>query len=161
MNKRSGLSLTEILIAISIGLAILVPVIAMFTSSGRAVQKSTIFSFATGLSRCISQHLMVKHFDEIQEVPLPGLTLYDAPDDGIFNPLLNFSKDETGVKRINLKDMPKLHAFLRQYDFRYALSVSNVSFGVGDEIKSVAILVTWQENGKDMLYQSHVYIPSL
>ncbi|MEW6710746.1 MAG: hypothetical protein AB1403_13045 [Candidatus Riflebacteria bacterium] len=157
---KKGLSLTEIMIAMSIAITVLVPVISMFSSAGRSVQKSTIFNFATGLGRKISQHLLVIPFDEIQEIPLPGISLCDSPDDQFFSPFLNFSNDKTGLKRINQNDLPDLYSFLNLYDFHYALSVSNVSFGSGDEMKSVSILVTWVENGKDMIYQTHAYIPS-
>lgn len=158
---KKGLSLTEIMIAMSIAVTVLVPVISMFSNAGRTVQKSMIFSFSAGLARRISQHLMVIPFDEIQEVPLPGVSLCDSPDDRFFNPLLNFSTSQSGLKRITYSDLPEFYKFLALYDFRYAISVSNVSFGAGDEIKSCAIMITWQENGKDMLYQTHVYIPSL
>lgn len=158
---KKGISLTEILIAMSIALTILVPVINMFSSAGKRVQKGIIFSFAAGLARRISQHLMVMPYDEIQDVPLPGISLCDSSTDPYFNPLLNFSDNATGQKSINQTDLPELFNFLALYDFRYALSVSTVSFGDGDEIKSVAIIISWRENGKDMLYQTHVYIPSL
>lgn len=158
---KRGLSLTEVMIAMSIAITVLVPVISMFTNAGRTVQKTVVFSFAGGLARRISQHLMVIPFDEIQEVPLPGISLCDSPDDRFFNPLLNFSSNSSGEKRITFEDMPAFYNFLALYDFRYAISVSNVSFGAGDEIKSCGVMITWQENGKDMIYQTHVYIPSL
>lgn len=158
---KKGLSLTEILIAMSIAITILVPVVSMFSTAGRTVQKSIVFSFSTGLARRISQHLMVVPFDEIQEVPLPGISLCNSSEDPFFNPLINFSTSKTGQKSITQTDLPDFFKFLALYDFRYALSVSNVSFGDGDEIKSVAIIITWRENGKDMLYQTHVYIPSM
>lgn len=160
MNRRA-LSLTEIMIALTIAVMVMVPVTSMFSTSGHQVQKSRNFSFAAGLARRISQHLMIMPFEEITEVPLPGMGLCDAPDDGIFNPLVNFSSNQTGIKRIKAADFPTLYEFLNQNDFRYALSVSNVSFGAGDEIKSVAIMITWKEAGKDMIYRTHIYVSSV
>lgn len=160
MNKRA-LSLPEILIAITIAVTVLVPVTQLFSTSGQSVQKSRNFSFATGLARRISQHLMIMKYKNIIDIPLPGLSLCDAADNVFFSPLFNFSNDQSGVKRITAADMPALYAFLNQFDFKYALSISNVSFGTGDEIKSVAIMITWKESGKDMMYRSYVYVPSI
>jgi hypothetical protein len=159
--KRSGLTLTEIMIAISMAVVVMIPMMSMFSASGQAVQKTRNFSFASGLARRISQHLMIMPFADVEEVPLPGISLCDAPDDPFFNPFLNFQNDQNGLKRINNTDFPELYGFLNQFDFRYSISVSNVSFGAGDEIKSVAIQITWKEAGKDMIYRTHVYIPSI
>ena len=158
---KRAITLTEILIAMSIAITVLVPVVSMFGTAGRAIQKSTIFSFATGLARRISQHLMVIPFEDIQEVSLPGIAVADGTDDPFFNPLINFETTSAGEKKISAENFPELHGFLTLHDFRYSLSVSNVSFGKGDEIKDVGILITWQENGKDMMYRTHVFVPSI
>lgn len=159
--KRKGLSLSEVIIALAIAVMVMVPVTSMFSSSGQQVQKSRNFSFAAALARRISQHLMIMPFDDIAEVPLPGQAIHDAADDSYFNPLLNFSDNQTGVKRVIAADMPALYNFLVMNDFKYSLSVSNVSFGAGDEIKSVAIMITWKEAGRDMIYRTHVYVSSV
>lgn len=159
--KKSGLSLTEIMIAVTIAATVMIPVMSMFSTSGQAVQKTRNFSFASSLARRISQHLMAMEFNDIQDVPLPGVPLCDSPGDIFFNPMLNFSGNQSGLKKITGTDMPEFYAYLNQYGFRYSLSVSNVSFGVGDEIKSVAIQITWNETGKDMIYRAHVYVVSL
>ncbi len=158
---RRGLSLTEIIIALAIAVMVMVPVTSMFSTSGQQVQKSRNFSFAAGLARRISQHLVAMPFDNIVEVPLPGVALHDSADDVFFNPLVNFSTSQSGVKKITASDMPALYDFLVQNDFKYALSVSNVSFGAGDEIKSVSILITWKEAGRNMIYRTHVYVSSV
>ncbi len=159
--KRTGLSLSEVIIALAIAVMVMVPVTSMFSTSGQQVQKSRNFSFAAALARRISQHLMIIPFDDIVEVPLPGQSIHDAPDDSYFSPLMNFSDDQSGVKRIKAAEMPALYNFLVMNDFKYSLSVSNVSFGVGDEIKSVAIMITWKESGRDMIYRTHVYVSSV
>ena len=89
------------------------------------------------------------------------MALHDSADDVFFNPLVNFSTSQSGVKKITVSDMPALYDFLVQNDFKYALSVSNVSFGAGDEIKSVSILITWKEAGRNMIYRTHVYVSSV
>lgn len=160
MTKRA-LSLTEIMIAISIAVMVMVPVTSMFSTSGQQVQKSRNFSFAAGLARRISQHLLIMAFDDIVEVPLPGQIICDAPDNDFFSPMINFASDQSGIKRIKKADLPVLYDFLDLNGFRYSLSVSNVSFGAGDEIKSVAIMITWKEAGKDLIYRTHVYVSSV
>ena len=159
--KRRALSLTEVILALAIAVMVMVPVTSMFSTSGQQVQKSRNFSFAAALARRISQHLLVMPFDEINEVPLPGVAIHDTPDDAFFNPLMNFSDTQSGLQRVTEVDTPVLYGFLVQNDFKYALSVSNVSFGTGDEIKSISILITWKEAGRDMIYRTHVYVSSV
>lgn len=157
MSKRA-LSLTEIMIALSIAVMVMVPVTSMFSSSGQQVTKSRNFTFAAGLARRISQHLMIMPFEDIAEVT--DQAICDAPDNEFFSPLLNFASDQSGIKRIKQADLPTLHGFIDLYDFHYSLSVSNVSFGVGDEIKSIAIMITWKDAGKDLFYRTHVFVSS-
>jgi hypothetical protein len=133
----------------------------MFSTSGNLVQKTHNLGFAAGLARRISQHLMAMPFEDIQEIPLPGITLCDSSDDTFFNPMFNFSDSSAGAKRITTEDLPTFYNYLKKFDFSYSLSVSNVSFGDGDEIKDVGIIITWKESGKDLLYKTNVYIPSL
>ncbi|MDD3147584.1 MAG: type II secretion system protein [Candidatus Riflebacteria bacterium] len=160
-NKRRGLSLTEVIIALAIAIMVMVPVTSMFSTSGNQVQKSRNFSFAAALARRISQHIMAMPFEDIAEVPLPGQSLHDSADDPYFSPVINFSDNQSGIKRIKAGEMPALYDFLVMNDFKYSLSVSNVSFGAGDEIKSVAIMITWKEAGRDMIYRTHVYVSSV
>lgn len=160
-QASSGLSLVEIIIALSIAITIFIPVMNLFSSSGQVVYKTRNFSFANSLARSISQHLMVMPYDEIKEIPLPGISLCDIADKTFFGPFINFSDNKTGEKRITRSDMPEFYHFLNQYDFRYSMSVSNVSFGVGDEIKNVGILITWLEGGKNMIHRLYVNVPSL
>jgi len=160
-TNHSGLSLVEIIIALSIAMTIFIPIMHLFSSSGQVVYKTRNFSFANSLARSISQHLMVLPYENIVEIPLPGIALCDIPDKTFFGPFINFSDNKSGEKRINSKDLPEFHNFLNQYDFRYSLSVSNVSFGAGDEIKNVGILITWIEGGKNLIHRLHVNVPSI
>jgi len=159
--KKTGMSLLEIVIAMSIAVVIFIPAMNMFSTTGQAVFKTRNFSFANSIARRISQHLMVMRFEDIMEIPLPGVALCDAPAGSFFGPFINETGSSGGAKSISQADMPEFFGYLAKHDFRYSLSVSNVSFGDGDEIKSVGILVTWQENGKDMMYRLYVYVPSL
>lgn len=159
--NRHALSLTEVMIALTIAVMVMVPVSSMFSTSGNQVLKSRNFSFAAALARRISQHLMIMPFSDILDVPLPGKPLHGVDNDDFFNPLLNFSGSQSGVKKISVADTPDLYEYLEQHDFKYSLSVSNVSFGAGDEIKSIAIMITWKEAGRDMIYRTHVYVSSV
>lgn len=159
--KKPGFSLLEIVIAISIAVTIFIPAMNMFSTAGQAVYKTRNFSFANSVARRISQHLMVMPFEDIVEVPLDGIALCDAPVGSFFGPFFNTTGSNAGVKGITQADMPEFYNYLAQYNFRYSLSVSNVSFGDGDEIKSVGILITWNENNKNMMYRLYVYVPSL
>ena len=160
MTKR-GLSLTEIMISISIAAMLFVPLMTMFSTSATTVQKTRNFSFASSLARRISQHMMAMPYTKIEEVPLPGNTVSNENNDPYFNPLLNFDDNISGVERITSEDLPELYNFVTKFDFRYAISISNVCFGDGDEMKYAVIMITWNEKGKDMIYRSHAYIPSL
>lgn len=159
--KKSGMSLLEIVIAMSIALVIFVPAMSMFSTTGQTVFKTRNFSFANSIARRISQHLMVIPFEDIVEIPLPGQALCDAPDGTFFGPFYNETGAKAGAKYIKASDMPDFYGYLAKHNFRYSLSVSNVRFGDGDEIKSVGILITWDENGKDLMYRLYVYVPSL
>jgi hypothetical protein len=159
--KKSGMSLLEIVISISIAVVIFIPAMNMFSTTGQAVFKTRNFSFANSAARRISQRLMAMPYEDIVEVPLPGIALFDAPAESFFAPFLNTSGTNSGAKNITQADMPEFYSYLVQHDFRYSLSVSNVSFGDGDEIKSVGILITWSENNKNMMYRLYVYVPSL
>ncbi len=159
--KNKGFSLTEIMISLAIAVTVLIPVLSMFSTSGQMVQKTLNFSFATSLARRISQHMLAKPFSEIESVSLPGVTLYDSVDDPYFDPLFNFSDNAAGAININNEDLKEFRNYLQKHDFRYALSVINVNFGDGDEMKSVAIPITWNDSGKDMMYQTNVYIPAI
>jgi type II secretory pathway pseudopilin PulG len=160
MNKKA-LSLTEIMISIAIAAMLFVPLMTMFSSSATTVQKTRNFSFAVSLARRISQHMMAIAYKNIEEVPLPGKSVANENNDPYFNPLLNFDDNISGVQRITAEDIPELYNFIKKFNFCYSISISNVCFGDGDEIKYAVIMITWNEKGKDMIYRSHVYIPSI
>ncbi|HEY9072309.1 MAG TPA: hypothetical protein VIV61_18760 [Candidatus Ozemobacteraceae bacterium] len=160
MNRRA-VSFVEIVIALGILIVCMVPVLTMFGSAGRAVLKSQNLGFAIGFAHRISQHLLSMPFDSITEVPLPGQPVADGPDDGFFNPVSNFGTTGTNALRITKAQTPDLWAFLRKYEFRYALIVNNVNFAAGDRMKCVGIIITWKEGGKDLLYKLYTYVPDI
>jgi len=156
-----GASFLEIIIAFAILTMCFIPVMNMFSSSGRAVQKSQNLGTAVGLAHRISQFLLAMPFDDIQNVPLPGLAIAGGPADGFFHPLVNYGNSAAGALAITKEKLPDLFGFLAKFDFRYALLVNNVTFGTGDEMKSVAVIITWREGGKNLLYKMQVYVPNI
>jgi hypothetical protein len=163
MNQRlrHGFSFLEVVIAFAILTACFIPVMNMFSTSGRAVKKSQNLGTAVGLAHRISQFLLAIPFDEIQNVPLPGRAIAGGPSDRFFHPVANFGSTAAGELAISKEEMPDLYYFLNKYDFRYALVVNNVTFGVGDEMKSVAVIVTWCEGNRNLLYKMQVYVPNM
>jgi len=159
--KRRAVSFVEVIMAMGILAMCMLPVMSMFGSSGRAVLKSQNLAFAIGLAHKISQHLLDTPYEAITEVPLPGNSLADGPDDGFFNPLTNIQSTAAGVLRIKQAQLPDLWSFLRKCEFRYSLIVNNVNFATGDRMKCIGIIITWQEGGKDLLYKLYTYVPDL
>jgi len=139
----------------------ILPVMNMFGTSGRAVQKSQNLGFAVGLAHRISQHLFTKPFTEINSISLPGNSITDGPDDGFFNPMENFTANSAGALRVTKAQMPDLYNFLQKFDFRFSLIVNNVSFGTGDEMKTVGVVITWKEGGQNLLYRMQVNVPRI
>lgn len=156
---RHGTSFLEVVMALSILLTCLLPLIHLFGSTSRTTQKSQNLGLAVGLAHRLSQHLLAMPYDAITPVSLPGVPIADGPDDGFFNPLENWSNSAASIQMITQATMPSLYAFLRKFEFRYALLVSNVSFGSGDEMKSVMIVITWKEGGQDFLYKLQIHVP--
>lgn len=159
--KRRAVSFVEVIMAMGILAMCMLPVMSMFGSSGRAVLKSQNLAFAIGLAHKISQHLLDTPYEAITEVPLPGNSLADGPDDGFFNPLTNIQPTAAGVLRIKQAQLPELWSFLRKYEFRYSLIVNDVYYATGDRMKCVGIIITWKEGGKDLLYKLYTYVPDL
>ncbi|MDD3001495.1 MAG: hypothetical protein PHF29_07060 [Candidatus Riflebacteria bacterium] len=159
-TKSYGTTLVEIVIAIAIGLAAIVPISTMFSQSNRQVTKSQNFSFAAALGRRISQHTSQMPFSEIANVPLPGAAIGGTKTDRYFGALLNPGTDKSQIKYLDETDMPGLCSFLKKYNFKYSVSVSSVTFASDDTVKSVAIYIMWKEGAKDFIYQTHVFISS-
>lgn len=77
--KRSGLSLSEVIIALAIAVMVMVPVTSIFSTSGQQVQKSRNFSFCG--STCQTNFAAPDGHsgcDDILEVPFPA-NLYMMP----------------------------------------------------------------------------------
>ncbi len=145
--------------ALGVLITCLLPIIHLFGSTSRTAQKSQNLGLAVSLAHRIAQHLYIVPFQEIQPIPLPGAPIADGGDDLFFNPVENWTTSAAGAVSINQSQMPSLYYFLRKFEFRYALLVNNVSFGVGDEMKSVSIIITWKEGGQDLLYKLQVHVP--
>jgi hypothetical protein len=165
MKKKKAVTLTEVLIALSIGVAILIPTTAMFSTSSRLLEKSSNLSLASGLARYILQGMMTMETSEIQSTDLSGISFCDESEDNVyFQRLFELQNDCGDLKagKINMgrDSAPKLYARLAKYDYRYFISaVSCNTNGIKDDIMlSVSIIVTWKEFGVDKLYETHAFI---
>ena len=165
MKKKKAVTLTEVLIALSIGVAILIPATAMFSTSSRLLEKSSNLSLASGLARYILQGMMTMESSEIQSIEMPGVSFCDQSEDNVyFQRLFELQTDCGDLKagKINMgpDSAPKLYARLAKYDYRYYISAvtCNTNGVEGDIMKSVSIYVTWKEFGVDKLYETHAFI---
>lgn len=149
-RSQQGFSLLEIVIAFSILIAVMVPMMNLFGMTGKAVNKSQNLTLAVGLAHKIAQHLHALPYDQI--VDRAEQPLADGGADGIFNPLENRTADQSGNKAITAAHLPELHGFLTKHQVRYALDV------VGDQPKDVKIIITWVEHGKNLMYSQRVYV---
>ena len=71
--KKKAVTLTEILIALAVGVMILLPTTAMFSTSSRLMEKSSNLALAAGIGRYIIQGMMTMEMSEINEIPVPGV----------------------------------------------------------------------------------------
>ncbi len=147
---RRGVTLLEVIMAMVILTIAIVPMLDVFGITGRTVAKSQNLSLAVGLSHKIAQHLLTLPYDAI--VDKAETALADGSDDQVFNPLENPGTSQTTNRRITAAHLPELHAFLKKYSVRYALDV------VGDAPKDVKIIITWIEQGRNMMYSLRVYV---
>ena len=56
--KKKAVTLTEVLIALAVGVIILLPTTAMFSTSSRLMEKSSNLGLAAGIARYIIQAMM-------------------------------------------------------------------------------------------------------
>lgn len=165
MKKKKAVTLTEVLIALSIGATVLLPVTIMFSNSGRVLEKSSNLGIAAGLARYIIQGMMSMRMNEIISIPIPGVSCCDDSNDNlylryIFHLKENCGSLEKGLLSINHEQIPKLYSRLAKYEFRYSVTVSETSPSgeEGDLMKSVSVLISWKEFGVNKVYESHAYI---
>lgn len=156
--KKSGLTLTEVMLAVSILAITIAPVMHFFSNSARQLERTSNVTFATGIARNISQKLQVLPYDVIADIDPPGIEIADGPDDFFFNPLVNPGISSDTALRIDQDSFPELYVYLKRFQFRYALSVVEVNFEDDDYVKSVDIQITWRERNRDMLYRMHTYV---
>lgn len=150
LEKRKGVTLIEVIMAMVILALATVPMLDVFGISGRTVAKSQNLSMAVGLSHKIAQHLLTLPYDAI--VDQSETALANGPDDRMFNPLENTGTGLSSALRINASDLPELFSFVKKFEVRYSLDV------VGDAPKDVKIIITWLEQGQNMMYSLRVYV---
>jgi Tfp pilus assembly protein PilV len=145
-----GLSLVEIMLAITILSISLISVFNLVSTSGKQMQKSQNLGIAIGIAHKIAQHMLNLPSSKIvSRVETP---IYGGAADDIFSPFENTGSSAGSAQRITAADLPKLHGFLQKYDFRYTVSV------VGNSPFDVKITVTWQEGGQHLMYALPVYV---
>ena len=149
-RTKRGMSLMEVMVALTILAFSLAPVLNLAGTSGQTIQKSQSLGLAVGIAHKIAQHLMAMPYDSI--VDTPEISLADGTDDGIFNPLENPGTGINTAMRIKASDLPELYGFLQKNRFRYQLDV------VSDQPKDVKIRVLWEENGRRLEYPLRVYV---
>ena len=163
--KKKAVTLTEVLIALSIGVVILLPTTAMFSTSSRMLEKSSNLSLAAGIARYIIQGMMTMEMEEIKPIDVPGVSMCDETSrNTYFQTLFELQNDCGSLKKgrvtMGMNNCPKFYSRLAKYDFRYAISVCSVNTSDidGDIMKSVAVYVTWKEFGVDKVYETHAFI---
>ena len=149
-RPTGGMSILEVLVALTILAFSLAPVLNLVGTSGQAIQKSQSLGLAVGMAHKIAQHLMAMPYDGI--VDSPEIFLADGGDDGIFNPLENPGTGLSTALRIKVAELPELYGFLQKYRFRYQLDV------VSDQPKDVKIRILWEEGGRRLEYSLRVYV---
>ncbi len=163
--KKKAVTLTEVLIALAVGVIILLPTTAMFSTSSRLMEKSSNLGLAAGIARYVIQGMMTMEMEEIKPIDVPGVSMCDSSERNTYFQTLFDLKDTCGdLKKgkvtMSMKNCPKLYARLARYEFRYSISVGVVkSKDVDDDImKTVTVYVTWKEFGVDKLYETHAFI---
>lgn len=161
--RKKAVTLTEIMIAISILIVIILPIAVSFSNSGKALEKASNVSFAAGLSRYIIQNMMTMRSSEINNTPDAGISCVDPSDDNTYfkhlfyfkNKCDNFSR---GLTTIRQKSCPRMfYNRICKYNFRYIIHTVELPGSAG-QIKSATVNITWKEMGADKVYKSHAYI---
>ena len=163
--KKKAVTLTEVLIALAVGVIILLPTTAMFSTSSRLMEKSSNLGLAAGIARYIIQAMMTMEMKEIKPIDIPGVSICDSSSKNQYFQTLFELADSCGEFQkgkviMNKDNCPKLYARLARYEFRYSISVCSVNTNdVDDDImKSVAVYITWKEFGVDKVYETHAFI---
>ena len=163
--KKKAVTLTEVLIALAVGVIILLPTTAMFSTSSRLMEKSSNLGLAAGIARYIIQGMMTMEMEEIKPIDIPGVSICDTSEKNQYFQTLFELKDSLGdLKKgrvtMSMKNCPKFYTRLARYEFRYSISVCSVNTNDidGDIMKSVAVYVTWKEFGVDKVYETHAFI---
>ena len=163
--KKKAVTLTEVLIALAVGVIILLPTTAMFSTSSRLMEKSSNLGLAAGIARYIIQGMMTMEMDEIKAIDAPGISMCDTSDRNTYFQTLFELKDACGSFKkgkisISMDNCPKLYARLARYEYRYWISVGFAkNKDIEDDImKTVTVYVSWKEFGVDKIYETHAFI---
>lgn len=164
MGKKA-VTLTEILIAMTVAMVIIIPTTSMFSTSSKMLEKASNLTFASGLSRYIIQGLMSARMNDIASTPRTEISCCDPSEDNIyFYDLFNLKNDVGSLKKgkvVNsLSSLPNFFSRCAKYDFRYSVSVAtaNMTSDELDVVKTVEVFISWKEFGVDKAYRSHAYI---
>ena len=150
VNFSTGFSFMEIMMALAILALSIIPILNLFSSSGRSLQKSQNLGAFVGIAHKISQHLLEKPYEEILSTGM--IDPCSGVQDDMFNPLENFGSTPSTIRNLTREGIPQLHNFLKKNQVRYSLDV------VGDCPKDVKICLFWVENGKNLLYPLRMYV---
>ncbi len=157
--KKKALTLTEVIIALSVGLAIMVPTSYMFANSNKQLEKSSNLIFAAGLARTIISSMMSNH----TIFPQVGNNTFisccdDSSDNVYFRYLFNLKENcgnlKKGLLKIGKATSPKFYHRIAKYDFRYGITLAQID----ESVKSVAVYITWKEFGVNKNYETHAFI---
>ena len=160
--SKKATSLIEVIIAISIGITMLLPIGYFFSQTGKQVTKSQNYTIAAALARRICQYVYHMPYDSVPTINIPGKPISGDANDYFFGEIYNNTSNKTGIKHLTENELPALFSSLAKYNFTYIILPCEATFeynGNYDErIKSVRVIVNWHENGKDWSYLSHVYV---
>lgn len=160
--SKKATTLIEVIIAISIGIAMLLPIGYFFSQTGKQVSRTQNYTIAAALARRICQYVYNMPYDDVPTVNIPGKPIGGDANDYFFGKIYNLSNNSNGIKHLTENELPNLYSSLTKYHFSYVIIPCEATFqynGTYDErIKSIRVIVNWRENGKDWSYLSHVYV---
>ena len=163
--KKKAVTLTEVLIALAVGVIILLPTTAMFSTSSRLMEKSSNLALAAGIARYIIQGMMTMETKEIKPIETPGVSMCDSSSKNQYFQTLFELNDSVGdlkkgKVKMSMKNCPKFYTRLARYEYRYFITCGDfISKETDDDImKSVTVYVTWKEFGVDKVYETHAFI---
>ena len=160
ITSRKATSLIEIMIAISIGITMLLPIGYFFTHTGQQVSYSQNKTLAGALARRICQYVYHMPYDHVKQVPQKPIG--GDPNDPYFGQILNTKKDKSGIQHLTENELKDFYGLLSKHNFKYQIEIAEADLSYSgdydDRIKSVMVYISWRENGNDWTYSECVYI---